>query len=250
MVPAGSRTQPLLEPSPSSPTSAVLESEVHVGLDIAGLSGRKPVIVALVVALAYLCSGVVAFHLLLNLTWPSAFYFAVTTSLTVGYGDIDAWTAMDNSSSANDGVDYEPTDGAIIFTTLYIVGGMIVMGTSLGLILQSLLEGPSKQGADSEPNFAQRNPLLVSSSLCIVTICGGAAFIVATEEDADFVHGLYWAVVTMSTVGYGSATPQTDGATLTLTLILTLALSRYGSGTPETDGGRLFAAFYMLFGQG
>ena len=224
MVPAGSRTQPLLEPSPSSPTSAVLESEVHVGLDIAGLSGRKPVIVALVVALAYLCSGVVAFHLLLNLTWPSAFYFAVTTSLTVGYGDIDAWTAMDNSSSANDGVDYEPTDGAIIFTTLYIVGGMIVMGTSLGLILQSLLEGPSKQGADSEPNFAQRNPLIVSSSLCIVTICGGAAFIVATEEDADFVHGLYWAVVTMSTVGYGS-------------------------GTPETDGGRLFAAFYMLLGQ-
>ena len=249
MVPAGSRTQPLLEPSPSSPTSAVLESEVHVGLDIAGLSGRKPVIVALLVALAYLCSGVVAFHLLLNLTWPSAFYFAVTTSLTVGYGDIDAWTAMDNSSSANDGVDYDPTDGAIIFTTLYIVGGMIVMGTSLGLILQSLLEGPSKQGADSEPNFAQRNPLLVSSSLCIVTICGGAAltptatptsypypypypypwagaaFIVATEEDVDFVHGLYWAVVTMSTVGYGS-------------------------GTPKTDGGRLFAAFYMLFGQG
>ena len=116
--------------------------------------------------------------------------------------------------------------------------------------LRTLLEGPSKQGADSEPNFAQRKPLLVSSSLCIVTICGGAAFIVATEEDADFVHGLYWAVVTMSTVGYGSATPQTDGATLTLTLILTLALSRYGSGTPETDGGRLFAAFYMLFGQG
>ena len=152
MVPAGSRTQPLLEPTPGSPTSAVLESEVHVSLDVAGLSGKKPVIVALLVALAYLCSGVVAFHLLLKLTWPSAFYFAVTTSLTVGYGDIDAWTAMDNSSSANDGVDYEPSDGAIIFTTLYIIGGMIVMGTSLGLILQSLLEGPILQFSASNNN--------------------------------------------------------------------------------------------------
>ena len=113
MVPAGSNTRPLLAPSPSSPTAAVLESEVHVGLDIAGLSGRKPVIVALVVALAYLCSGVVAFHLLLNLTWPSAFYFAVTTSLTVGYGDIDAWTAMDNSSSANDGVPGSTSDSPV-----------------------------------------------------------------------------------------------------------------------------------------
>jgi len=65
-------------------------------------------------ALAYLCSGIVAFHLLLNLTWASAFYFAVTTSLTVGYGDIDAWTAMDNSTTANDGIDYEPSDGAIV----------------------------------------------------------------------------------------------------------------------------------------
>ena len=33
---------------------------------------------------------------------------------------------------------------------------------------------------------------------------GGAAFVLATEDDVDLVHGLYWAVVTMSTVGYGS----------------------------------------------
>ena len=183
------RTQPLL-PSPE-PTGAS-PPEQHVGLDVAGLSGKKPAIIALFAALAYLSSGIVGFHLLLNLTWSSAFYFAVTTSLTVGYGDIDAWTAMDNSTSANDGIDYEPTDGAIIFTTLYIIGGMIVMGTSLGLILQSLLEGPSTQ-ADSKPGFAARNPLIVSSTLCIATIFGGAAFVVATEGDdeggPDFVHG-------------------------------------------------------------
>ena len=209
------------QPGQSTAWSAELNrAELHVGLDVSGLSGKKPAIIALFVAFAYLCSGVVAFHLLLDLTWSAAFYFAVTTSLTVGYGDIDAWTAMDNSSTANDGVDYEPSDGAIIFTTLYIIGGMIVMGTSLGLILQSLLEATSTK-ADSEPGFAARYPLIVSSTLCIATIFGGAAFVVATEDDADFVHGLYWAVVTMSTVGYGS-------------------------GTPETDGGRLFAAFYIV----
>ena len=118
MLASGSRSQPLLsEPEPTSSIPAS-PSTLHQALDVAGLSGRKPAIIALCAALAYLCSGIVGFHLLLDLTWSSAFYFAVTTSLTVGYGDIDAWTSMDNSTSANDGVDYTPSDGAIISPSL------------------------------------------------------------------------------------------------------------------------------------
>ena len=43
MLPAGSRTQPLL--SPSEPTTGASPPEVHVGLDVAGLSGKKPAII-------------------------------------------------------------------------------------------------------------------------------------------------------------------------------------------------------------
>ena len=39
-------------------------------------------------AVTYLAVGIIGFHYFLELTWPSAFYLAVQTSLTVGFGDI------------------------------------------------------------------------------------------------------------------------------------------------------------------
>jgi hypothetical protein len=234
------RTAPLLEPinRPAETFSSRTLPEVtlHSPVDISALSSKSPLLVAVVSALSYLAAGIVGFHYLLKLTWCSAFYFAVTTSMTVGYGDIDAWAAMSNGTAGNDGVPYTPSDGAIIFTMLYIIGGMIVMGTSLGLLVQSMLEGGASGGASQTPNIIARNPLIASAVLCALMMVIGAAFIVASgNEDilegaagctgghCNMVHGLYWAVVTMSTVGYGS-------------------------GAPTTDGGRFFAGCFMLVG--
>ena len=75
-----------------------------------------------------------------------------------------------NSTSANDGIDYEPSDGAIIFTTLYIIGGMIVMGTSLGLILQSLLEGPSTQAGSRPLTLTLTLTLALTQTLTLTLI--------------------------------------------------------------------------------
>ena len=200
-------------------TTELPKPALHTALDIAALSGRKPAIVASVTVLLYLIFGIVAFHYLLNLTWASAFYFAVTTSLTVGYGDIDAWSAMDNSTSADDGRPYTPNDGAIVFTTLYIIGGMVVMGTSLGLLLQAILDAPSSR---DDVSFSKQYPLVISGLACVVVIGLGASLLSTTEHE-DAVHGIYWAVVTISTVGYGS-------------------------GHPTSDEGRVATAFYMLIG--
>ena len=197
------------------PLLAAASGALHKGLDLSALSSRKPAIVALLLAVSYLAFGIVSFHFLLDLTWTSAFYFAVTTSLTVGYGDIDAWSPMSTNSSADDGTTYTPAPADMVFTMLYIVGGMVVMGASLGLLLESALEGSSSSSIYS------RHPLAVSAALCVLLLAVGTTGICALEGH-DVVHGLYWSIVTMSTVGFGSYLDE--------------------------DGSRAFAAVFMLLG--
>jgi voltage-gated potassium channel len=50
-------------------------------------------------------------------------------------------------------------------------------------------------------------------------IVGGAGF--AAEENITFGNGLYWAVTTMTTVGYGDFTPQkTEGKVIAVIVML------------------------------
>jgi hypothetical protein len=216
------RSEALLPAAALTNTSTTkVPNEVHHPLDLSALAGRKPQLVAVGALLVYLLLGIVTFHEIMNLTWASAFYFACTTSLTVGYGDIDAWSPLDNSSSADDGHPYKPNNGVVIFTALYIVGGMVVMGTSLGLLLQAMLE----RASSSEKSCQARYPLVVSGLCCIACVVVGTVFVVAQgdAEHRDMVHGLYWAIVTISTVGYGS-------------------------GHPTSDAGRVFSGVFMLVG--
>ena len=231
---SGTRTAPRPNESVNAARTGLLHPEdepelLHSPLDIAALSNRKPALVALFATIAYLAMGVVGFHTILHLTWASAFYFAVTTSLTVGYGDIDAWTSMTrNDTSANDGDAYTPSDGALIFTMLYIIGGMIVMGTSLGLLLQQALEGTGRR-TDS---VASRHPLIVSALVCLLIILAGAG-IIGVLEGHNAVHGLYWAIVTVSTVGYGSGHPTSDGARVLVGCYMLVGVACVGNVVSE-----------------
>ena len=223
-IPSGAaeRSQSLLPAdglmNATTTTATKPPSEVHSPVELSSLAGRKLQFIAIGAMLLYLCIGVISFHEMMNLTWASAFYFACTTSLTVGYGDIDAWSSLDNTSSADDGRPYKPNDGVVIFTALYIVGGMIVMGTSLGLLLQAVLE----RASSDDDSCRARYPLVVSGLCCVACIVIGTMFIVF-HEHKDFVEGLYWAIVTISTVGYGS-------------------------GHPTSDVGRVFVGMFMLVG--
>ena len=53
-------------------------------LDLAHVTSRRPMVVAVAVLLLYTLVGVVVFRTALSLTWISALYLAVTTTLTVG----------------------------------------------------------------------------------------------------------------------------------------------------------------------
>lgn len=103
----------------------------------------------------------------------------------------------------------------MLFTSFYILGGVVVLGGSLGLLLQSVLEPTAS---------CKRYQLHLSAALvALVLLIGTLGF--HSIEHRPPVHSFYWAVVTVSTVGYGGTTPQ-------------------------SDAGRLFVACFMLVGVG
>ncbi len=79
----------------------------------------------------------------------------------------------------------------------------------------------------SERLFAQRSTRIVAA-LTVALLVGGAALVLAAERDADgsniknFGDALWWAAVTVTTIGYGDHFPVTAagrGIALALTLI-------------------------------
>ena len=73
--------------------------------------------------LAFVAFGTLVFHSIENMSWVDAFYFAVVTSTTVGYGDI---TALDEVGK--------------IFSIPYILGGLVLVSRSLGSLAAIPLE--------------------------------------------------------------------------------------------------------------
>ena len=72
--------------------------------------------------------------------------------------------------------------------------------------------------------FLQRENLLRLLGVVVALIAGGAAGLAYFEEDQSLPDALWWAVVTLTTVGYGDVYPQTTGGKIFTGLILLIGL--------------------------
>jgi hypothetical protein len=73
--------------------------------------------------LTLIAIGTVSYRILEGWTWIQAFYFAVATISTVGYGDLSP-----------------TTDGSRLFTAIYILVGVAIAVSALGVIGMNYLE--------------------------------------------------------------------------------------------------------------
>jgi len=195
---------------------------------MASLQDSQPATIALGLIIGYFAIGVLFYWQATDWSLLQAAYFVIVTVTTVGYGDL------------------APTgEGVRLFTAAYILFGVGIVGTALGEVVSSLLDvdatpagriikwlsggGGGQQapetpdpaaGGDAPPELDQlvgnqqdaTSTLL--STLGTVTAClvlGTAAFL-GLEPGLSPIDALYYAVVTVTTVGYGDLTPQTDAS--------------------------------------
>ncbi len=100
------------------------------------------------------------------------------------------------------------------------------MGTSLGLLMQAVVERP---GRSERPRRRWPAWLRMASALgmWLCFACLGAACI-STLEGWAWIDGLFWAVVTLATVGYGAYVPSSELSRLFASLFMLVGVACTG----------------------
>jgi potassium channel subfamily K len=194
-------------------------------------------------------------------TFLESMYFAVQTFTTVGYGD------------------YTPkTDGGKIFVCFYIHLALVCIAVAVSNIMDNITrvaaearkraqkdamkKGVQKKSAPkeeeesglfheptkAEKRWAQRKRFLMFLFLHVGTLVGGGLIFAYAEdweeagvEGNTFVNGFYFAVVTMTTVGYGDITAQDPLSMAAAVFVMLFGVPIIGVTLQELTG-MIFAA--------
>lgn len=191
------------------------QKELRAQIEVMDKSRQtKQYITAGAIVYLYYAVGIIYYTQQEEWTFVNALYFVTVTLTTVGYGDL-----------------VPTTDGAKIFTCCFVLVGMFLVASALGVIAGLIIERLEALHDDDDDSKAEDCLSEPWSTIChnAASLCGslvaGTVFYGAMErDDFNFVDALYMSVITATTVGYGDYSPQTEGG----------------------QGGRMFAVFWLL----
>ena len=176
-----------------------------------GREGQRQKIIAATALLLCMLLGAVAAREVMDITWIEAFYFAVTTITTVGYGDINPAQLLNRSKSSR------VQTAFMIFHMCYIIAGVSLIGVTLSMLVGSELHAAGR-------TRSVRQALLQSSAAFLALVGIGTAGM-CWIEGFSVLQGTYWAVITLSTVGYGHLVPTSPRGQLFATFFMLAAIS-------------------------
>ena len=109
-----------------------------------------------------------------------------------------------------------PLDVAIVVLTPPFLAGAVQSVRVLRLlrVVRLLRLAPLARVA-----FSMEGARAAATTALLVAVAGGAGF--AAEENISFGNGLYWAITTITTVGYGDITPKhAEGKVIAVVVML------------------------------
>eukprot|EP00667_Euglena_gracilis_P012445 EG_transcript_12787 len=144
--------------------------------------------IALASLALYFLAAIFFFSLNEDWTVVDAAYFAVVTLSTVGYGDL-----------------HPDTDAEKLFALLLAFGAVSFLAAALGTVLGDFVTKAV------DPDRKRSTPLRIVGALvgrlCLIVLAGAVPY--SYLEDQRWADAVYWAGVTVTTVGYGDACPKT-----------------------------------------
>ena len=112
---------------------------------ISGMQLRTQLATAFSVLVGFLIGGTIAYHYMEGWSWPTSFYFVVSTLTTVGNGDF-----------------VPTTDASRLFTAFFMLSGVAIAIASLGIIGSAFLNNREMAMKRREEKLKSREKVLLS----------------------------------------------------------------------------------------